>query len=80
MLLLGKLQWGGRMGWVGGFCSAAQLCRGVAYLMGACEHVCMWACVHVGMCACGVGFAWQCRWLAWYPYTSYCLTWQVSNH
>jgi hypothetical protein len=40
------------MGWVGGFCSAAQLCRGVAYLMGACEHVCMWACVHVGMCAC----------------------------
>ena len=39
------------MGWVGGFGSAAQLCRVVAYLMGACEHVCMWACGHVGMCA-----------------------------
>ena len=51
MLLLGMLQWGVMMGWVGGFGSAAQLCRVVAHLMGACVHVCMCAFVHVGMCA-----------------------------
>ena len=53
----------------GGLGSAAQLCRVVAYLMCACEHVCMCACVHVCMCAyvsivhvcmcaCWVVFAW----------------------